>query len=272
MSASPVFPDSPQDKKVLGIMYGGIGDVLMIANTCSCLTDFTFAIQPHQMGIVSRIKGCKTVPLDYARNTANFQDYDAVINFMYFISSGANLKTGGYYEILEKKIRHKSPLAGMDIPYQPKEGIYVHMQASNPNRDWLRPYWEQTLTELARKEPVYLLGQKADFRVEGPNIINLADENTDIVFQAEKLSTAKYFLGVDSGFCHIAGIIGVPGSILFTNTLPSDVISRYSTLSGIDAFQGGQPSRSTRIPCETSERFKKALTPDIVIRRVLENV
>lgn len=262
-----IFPEE-SGKKVLGVLYGGIGDCLMIANTCSSLCDFTFCVRDHQRGIVDHIKGCKTESLEYFKDQRNFKKYDAVVNFLYFLTSGAALKSGGYYSILEKKIARKSPLSGFDIATKEGSGIYIHMQASNPNRDWTRESWAEVIPALAEIDHVYLLGCKADFQIRQDGVTVLSDENDTVEWQAEKLSTAKYFVGVDSGFCHIAGILGKQGSVLFFNTLPSDVIHRYPTLSGVDAFGDREPSRSLRVPCETSEFFKKELKPAALIQAV----
>ena len=111
--------DFPQNGgKVLGVMKGGIGDNLMIANLCSPLCDFTFAVDDYQVGLINRITGCTAVPLHDFRDVRNHMAYDAVVNFSYFLTSGAALKTGGYYDIIAKKIAHPSgtDLAGFDVP------------------------------------------------------------------------------------------------------------------------------------------------------------
>jgi len=130
---SEIFPNPSKGQRVLGAMYGGVGDCLMIANTCSPLCDFTLCAQEYQRPLLERIVGCKTQSLDYFKDLRNKQKYDACVNFMYFLTSGSALKTGGYYSILEKKIRQKSPLAGFDFSANPQSGIFIHCQASNPN-------------------------------------------------------------------------------------------------------------------------------------------
>lgn len=263
------FPVDPEGKKVLGALYGGIGDVLMIANTCSPLCDFTMCAAEYQRPILERIVGCKTESLEYYKDRTNHQNYHSVVNFMYFLTGLASLKMGGYYSILEKKIGHSSPLAGFDVKAHPSKGIYVHMTASNPNRDWDRDKWKKLLTRLARLDEVYLLGRKVDFSVEGPNIYNLAESSELLVDQMDRLRYAKCFVGIDSGFCHIAGILGVPGNVLFFNTKGEDVLERYPTLNPIDKFEGLEPSRSLKVGCETSKRFKEALSVDEVYSQIV---
>lgn len=255
--------------KILGIMKGGIGDCLMIANLASTCCDFTIAVEDYQIPLLSHIQGCKAISIKETKNPRISQEYDEVINFAYFLSSGHTLREGDYYKLVEDRLGIKSPtLAGFDIPREESGGIYIHPQASNPNRDWLRERWQEVIPELARYHTVYLLGRQAEFKIRGDNIVDLSKISDDLLWQTERLATASYFIGVDSGFCHIAGILGIPGNVLFFNTKSEDVIHRYPTLEGIDSFNGLEPSRSTKIPCETSEKFKKELLPETLIKTV----
>ncbi len=262
------FPANPANKRVLATICGGLGDGLMIANTCAPLCDFTLCVHDHHRPLIERIKGCKTESLNYFKDILNYSKYDACVNFMYFLSTGMALKEGGYYNILEKKICHKSPLAGFDFSAKPEKGIFLHLQASNPNRDWMRAGWEALIPKLQELDTVYVLGRKSEYRPEIPGVVFLADENEDLVWQSERLATAKYYIGVDSGFCHVSGILGVPGSVLFMNTSASDVIHRYPSLTGIDAFGGNPPSRSLRPGCATSKRYQELIQPSTVFETV----
>lgn len=255
--------------KILGIMKGGVGDCLMIANLAATCCDFTIAVEDYQIPLISKIKGCKVISIKATQNHKIVTEYDEVINFAYFLSSGHCLRTGDYYSLVEDRLGLESPvLAGFNIPRTPQGGIYVHLQASNPNRDWLRDQWTETLMEISKTDTVYLLGRRAEFKVKGDNIVDLSLESDNLLWQAERLATANYFIGVDSGFCHIAGILGIPGKVLFFNTKAEDVIARYQSLEGIDSFGGMEPSRSTRIPCLTSERFKKELNSETLIKTI----
>jgi len=112
------------------------------------------------------------------------------------------------------------------------------------------------------------LGRKADFIPESGKVVPLWQESENLVFQAEKLALGRYFIGVDSSFCHIAGMLGVPGNVLFFNTKASDVIDRYPSLSGIDCFDGKEPSRSLRPDCKLSNLFKDGLSVQAVVDAV----
>ena len=269
------FPVDP-NARVLATLKGGIGDVLMIAAACSPLVkEFVFCVEDHQIPILEHIPGCTPKSFDYFREQRFQRNYDACVNFMFFLSSGTALKSGDYYSLIGKKIGRRDQtleIQPLDFNRGEKGGIYVHMSASNPNRDWLRDRWERVIPRLAEIDTVHLLGRSCEFKVEGANINVLSDQSDDLVWQAEELSTAKHFLGVDSGFAHIAGLMrrGLPGHVLFFNTLPDDVIGRYPTLKGLENFGGCCPSRSCKVPCEVSDAYKQALTEDEVVSAVQE--
>lgn len=265
---NPHFPSGRTP--TLATLKGGIGDVLMIANACAPLVDqFIFCVEDYQIPLLERVRGCTPKRLGYYADLMNRVSFEHCVNFMYFLTVGHALRSGDYYSILEERIGRKvEKLAGFDFHRQEKGGIYIHISASNPNRDWLRESWEIVIPELSKLDTVYLLGRASEFSVRGPKIKVLSDKRDDLLWQTEQLATARYFVGVDSGFCHIAGTLGVPGNVLFFNTCPADVIGRYSSLTGLDAFEGNEPSRTTKVPCPVSEKYKKSLSPETLINAV----
>jgi hypothetical protein len=89
-----------------------------------------------------------------------------------------------------------------------------------------------------------------------------------LVGQAKLLATASYFVGCDSGFAHIAGMLEIDGLVLFGNTVPADVIGEYPTLRGVDCFErlGLQPSRSLKPDDSRSRVLMDAIMVDDVVR------
>jgi hypothetical protein len=104
------------------------------------------------------------------------------------------------------------------------------------------------------------------FNAEG--ISKMSDETEDLVLQAEVLGNCDYFIGNDSGFAHIAGVLNVPGLVLFFSTAAEDVIHAYPRLKGVDVYERSnvKPSRSLSQGCKVAEVAQQAMSVADVLK------
>ena len=120
----------------------------------------------------------------------------------------------------------------------------------------------------ARKFSVLWLGTKEEFGFTDKYIFKLSDYYEELTIQTIVLAKCAYFVGNDSGFAHIAGLLDIPGTVLFSATHPKDVIARYPLLTGVHAFDelGIEPTRSLYKDDPQSLRALNALTVDMVLK------
>jgi hypothetical protein len=93
---------------------------------------------------------------------------------------------------------------------------------------------------------VLWLGTKDEFGFNDEGLAKASDVDEDLVIQTQMLAGATYFVGCDSGFAHLAGLLGIEGLVLFGNSAPEHVIAQYPSLQGVSCFAAGGPSRSLK--------------------------
>jgi len=155
-----------------------------------------------------------------------------------------------------------------ELPRRPR--VAIHPEASNPNRRWISERWAEVAYELRdRGCEIIWLGTRDEFGFSARGIQKLSDENTKLLWQIRQLARCSYFVGCDSGFAHAAGLLGIPGAVLFGNTHPDDVIASYPALKGIHDLSGhDEPSRSLRVGCKKSEAAMDRLTVEKVLQAI----
>lgn len=253
-------------------MSGGIGDVLMaIGGTARTLKEYdcnvTAAVRSFQKPLMRMLEGIDDVIEVQSLNTPiNRQKYDVLISFDGVFNTLRQLKKGDYYTLV-------SQLIGVDVGpgkfkievvKRTQPTIALHPGGSNPNRRWAEERWQWLCWEIRnRRYKILWLGTKADFGFRGDGVCKLSDFDESLEYQILQLSSCHYFIGNDSGFCHIAGMLEIPGTVIFLNTCPEDVIARYS-LKGV--WLGEEPSRSLRIDDPQSARMRERITVDDVLR------
>lgn len=243
-----------ENSKICLRMFGGIGDVIiMIASSAKKLKEkpckITAAVAEYQIPLIKEFYGVDSAIDTKKLNSKHIQEsFDFIIDFQGVVNTTRSLKTGDYYDLVSKRLGFEVDIGSFrHIKYTPVHNVVcLHPNASNPNREWPKSNWEELALQLeANGYEVWWLGTKLDYGFNSKNIIKLSDISDDIIYQTKKLATVKYFIGNDSGFCHIAGVLGVPGKVIFGNTHPQDVIARYPNLNGIHNFREySEPSRS----------------------------
>lgn len=276
-SEMPVWGKLPKDgrigKRVALKMAGGVGDVVMAIGSaanklssegmiCSGVCD------KYQEPLVRDLKGVTNTHSVREFNSLEIQrSYDYVIDFKWTFNNAKELKANDYYELIEKRLGEKVTLAEWKTnPPITRSVVSLHAGASNPNRSWPIQYWEETANWLTSQgHQIQWLGKKSDFGYESNLSTKLSNTDESLLWQCDQVRQSSYFIGNDSGFAHIAGISGIAGQVIFGNTCPKDVLSRYPKLIGITSIDN--PSRSLKVTCKRSLLALRNIPPSLILTK-----
>ena len=128
-----------------------------------------------------------------------------------------------------------------DIPYDvineldfPSNFLVVHLGTGASARKWPVEHFITTIKKLADITPVYVLGVHQDLSTEQfqiiskiPNVVNCVGKYS-ILQSIFILKKCSMFLGLDSGFSHIAAMLKKKVFVIFSGTVNKDVWKPYS--------------------------------------------
>jgi len=145
----------------------------------------------------------------------------------------------------------------------------LHPGASNPNRRWSEEKWEGIIeAAVLRGFRVLVFGTRVEWTMHAPpHVEAMCEETDDLLWQCEQLARCQFFIGCDSGFAHVAGVLGMPGDVLFFSTDPKDVIDRYPNLNGIHTFRQieKEPTRSLNKEDPVADEAREMLDVPAVV-------
>jgi ADP-heptose:LPS heptosyltransferase len=243
----------PQDwtgKNVCLKIVGGLGDVVVVASlvaslkTKECLV--TLAIRDNQMELFSKVEGVKDVIDASDLNNPKIKSkYDIVLDLNHAFIFGGKIVDLDYYKAVHKKagIEYTGGTAKFNIEdepikFLPNPIVAIHTGASNPIRRWSNEKWKTLAYSLVSKGlSVLFFGDITDFSFEDVNIRVASLLTRNLVKQTQMLKQCSYFIGNDSGFCHLAGVLGLSGQVLFFSTKEEHVIGQYKKLRGISKYK-----------------------------------
>jgi heptosyltransferase-2 len=128
-----------------------------------------------------------------------------------------------------------------DIPYDeikdldfPSNFLVVHLGTGASARKWPVEHFITTIESLAKITQVYVLGTRHDLSEEQlqtiikiPNVVNCIGKFT-ILQSIYILKKCSLFLGLDSGFSHIAAMLKKKVFVVFSGTVNKNVWKPYS--------------------------------------------
>jgi heptosyltransferase-2 len=128
-----------------------------------------------------------------------------------------------------------------DIPYDvikdhdfPSNFLVVHLGTGASARKWPVEHFITTIKSLAGITPVYVLGVNQDLSAEQlqtitqiPNVVNCVGRYS-ILQSIFILKKCSMFLGLDSGFSHIAAMLKKKVFVVFSGTVNKNVWKPYS--------------------------------------------
>lgn len=234
-----------------------MGDTLISCGVVSQLPcRKTVFVRKHLVPLMRHMRWLGDVqPITAANNLKSFREFTSSHNFDDCFANWSYLTEKEYYSAVVNRLGLKESdfsqgvVGSFDFPYERKTYDWaIHTGASNPNRQWTKKNWFDLATSIAATGlSVCFLGTRSEwgFTDDSKGIKKLSDDTDDLVTQTKILSGCCNFIGNDSGFCHLAGILGITGHVLFFNTHPKQVISRYPSLKPIHQFDLiGEPSRA----------------------------
>ena len=119
------------------------------------------------------------------------------------------------------------PRLGLNHPSPSLNQLAVHPGSGSERKNWPEPHWAALLERLIHETDARLLlvGGEA----EGDRLERLASrlpsERVDLAVRvpltelAQRLTSCRAFAGHDSGITHLAGALGVPGLVLWGETV-----------------------------------------------------
>ncbi len=256
---------------------GGIGDcIIAIGGLAPALEKagalVTAVTLPHQGPLLLRMQGVSAWIAAQRFNSPVIRGkFDLIFDFAFTFNRAHELKEGEYYSLASARAGVLVVPGQFDFKHthDPKGRVVaLHPGASNPNRRWSEDKWRELAFEIRdRGFDVLWLGTRDEYGFNAKGITKLSDADPSLVGQAKKLAESDYFIGCDSGFAHIAGVLGVPGLVIFLNTHPKDVIESYPSLKGVHCFERLtlQPSRSLVPNCWKTNVLRECLGVEEVL-------
>jgi len=117
--------------------------------------------------------------------------------------------------------------AKVDALNLPQKFIVVHCQSAQNSRNWDTPKWTKLVKWILENTEfsVVEIGLSSDLRIKSDRFIDLSSK-LSLLENADVISRAKLYIGVDSGPAHLANAVGTFGIIMigkladFTNHVP----------------------------------------------------
>lgn len=255
---------------------GGVGDVVMTVGGGAVAVkerwpecEVVAAVRDGQRSLMGAMDGVDGFvdPRSIHRPEVRFK-FDVLVDFAGVFNAVYELRRGGYYKLAGERLGIEAGPGRFKCGTDPKPGtVALHAGASNPNRRWPEERWGELAYRL--ETDVIWFGTSTDPGWSNDRSVRCCDQSTDLANQLDVLRGCEFFVGNDSGFAHMAGVLGIPGVVLFGVTHPDDVIDRYPTLEGLHNFENyGEPTRSMRIDDERGRALMDSITVDQVLDAV----
>jgi hypothetical protein len=225
--------------------HGGIGDILMMTPGIRALAseghEVSVAIDRHRTRndtYYQLLKDNKDIKFIYDYRYFNKKKFDKVVDItsVAYPYEQAGLKIGRatiFAKAMGVKIEDETPIFEVKRIIKVENSIALHFFATEDRRSLslkkakLIVNW---LLENTRANLV-ILDRCQDLNINSQRVIYCGDK--DIIEAAEILNGCNYFLGVDSGWMHVAGALNVPGTAIFGSTDPVTRIKDYKYMDAI---------------------------------------
>jgi len=253
--AEPLTNEWSVDERSTAIkVVGGIGDALILTRVAlSAKANKAIYVRAHQVDLIKYLVGADVFVGKAAdlNSTAVRGQYGGVFNCdPVFVAGHREIRNKDYYQLAGDFLGILSaPLKKFPEGEPKQKWVAIHAGASNPNRRIDVCVWLKLAAYYVQEGyKIKWLGTFGDFGYCNKDNECLWEESSCLVEQTKILQQCALYFGNDSGFAHIAGMLGVPGHVFFTNTVPEHVIGRYPTLTAVDCFKdiGQGPSRGLK--------------------------
>jgi len=277
------LPEDCSGKSIVLRLTGGVGDVLMaLAGSAEALklkwwdVNITVACMEHQIDLLQHIPAIDDIITAQSLNNPKVRSkYDVLIEFGGCFANKRQIKNQEYYSLVSEKLGIDVRVPQFNVERCPtkingRPVVAIHPGSSNPNRRWPESRWREVTEYLVDHGcDVLFLGTFDEFAMEGACVKNASMISDALDEQLKLLSTCHYFIGNDSGFAHMAGMLGIPGTVLFFTTVPEHVLHHYPTLQPAEVYGGDLiPSRELRGDCPHGKKAIELLTAEKVLELI----
>lgn len=225
--------------------HGGIGDILMMTPGIKALKEagheVSVAIDRHRTRndtYYNLLKNNEDIEFIYDYRYLNKNKFDKVIDItsVAYPYEQAGTKIGRasiFANAMGVAIKDETPIYTVEKIYKIENSVALHFFATEERRSWnlekanMLIQWFLSNTNVN----IILLDKNKSLLNNSNRIIYCGDMSVEE--SAKYLAGADYFIGVDSGFMHLAGALNVYGLALFGSTDPITRIKDYKTFKAL---------------------------------------
>ena len=281
---------------ILLICFGGIGDCLIASSIASSLKKkvchVTFAVGKNAIKFCEQLMAPDEVVEIAKTNSTNYTNkFDIVLKCTGYPLAGPKMIIDmDFYEAcfnkvawynqpivmprfnlnrMSDKTKGRLMMSGTDS----NSRVAVHVDPTAIHRKWPFHYWSDLFRKLETQGiSIMLLGLQNDSFKDNPNVVNCTDMGVED--QLQICNSSRFFLGIDSCWAHIAGLMNMRGLVLFAPSVPENLIGRYSNLQAVQPYDQVCPHRNFHSHqqgkdiCNCIEELK----PDIIYSKIREHL
>jgi len=232
---------------------GGVGDGIIAMGLVNTLKmkqcAVTVACPDAQLEFLKHFANVEgTIPVTSIHEAKVYSQFDLILDTGHTLTAGGKLVDKDYYVAVHQGIGFNGTEIRLGklhlsedkltkfrtlLPDRPL--VAIHTGASNPARRWSQENFRNLAYKIVENGGSVLFLGSGDFEFEDDRIVCASKISRSIYDQAHMLYLCDAYIGNDSAFAHMAGIMGVPGTVLFSLSTPEQVIARYRSLRGLSA-------------------------------------
>ena len=251
------IPKDWTNKTILFMCYGGIGDCLIASSVCNRLKTkqchVTFAVGENALEFCKYLDAPDDVVKITSTNSSSYKlNFDVIVDSTGYALSGprtivdkdfytACFDKIGFYEepilpqfVLPRQTDAvKSKLRQARVHMQ--DVVCVHTEPTAMHRKWPHSNWAETFKIMVTAgKRIMLLGKPMSAFDDIEGVVNCTD--LSVVEQLQICNASRHFVGIDSCWAHIAGLMNKEGMVIFSPSVPENLIARYGRLYAIQPY------------------------------------
>lgn len=249
------IPDNWENEFILLICLGGIGDCLIASNIITTLKQkkcfVTFAVGDNALGFCEYLEAPDDVVDVTLTNSASFRNnYSVIVDVTgYALSGPKTIVDSDFYFACRQKIdfnNYHFDLPKFSLPRRTERVrsrfrhskvsidniICVHTEPTALHRKWPIQKWIELFSVLEDNGKYVMLLGKPTNEFDGVrNLTNCTD--LPILEQLQVCNESRFFLGIDSAWAHISGLLRKAGLVIFAPSVPGNLIKHYEQIEPI---------------------------------------
>lgn len=232
-------------KYCIGRAHGGIGDILMMTPGIRSLKnqghDISVAIDRHRTRndtYYELLRYNEDISFIYDYRYVNKKKFDKFVDItsVAYPYEQSGIKIGRatiFANAMGVKIESEKPIYSVNRIVKIDNSISLHFFATEERRSLSATKANLIILWLLENTNanIVLLDRSDELIKDNSRIIYCGDKTVNEA--AEILNGTNYFLGVDSGWMHIAGALNIPGTAIFGSTDPITRVKDYKYIDPI---------------------------------------